>query len=195
MPGANVLIVFYSRTGVTETQALAAGAGAVQARATIRLRRLRDAADEKTICAHAKWVENRDRMNKEYVTPAGTDAAWADVIILAAPHGFGASSPEIAGFLSLLRSLGPGGTLSKKIGGAFVSTSLTGDQDPGVASILSSFESVGMTALPLVQFTEENEAGSVVSPRPEAEHSQELAQAQSYGRTLAHTAVVLKSEQ
>jgi len=137
--GANVLVVFYSRTGVTETQALAVGVGAIQARANIRLRRIRDAVDEKTISAHAKWVENRDRMNKEYVAPAAADAAWADAIILAAPYGFSASSSEVAGFLSLLRSLGPGGTLSKKIGGAFVSTSLMGDDDPGVASILSSF--------------------------------------------------------
>ena len=74
-------------------------------------------------------------MNKDYITPAETDAVWADVIVIAAPHGFGASSPEIAGFLSLLRSLASGGSLSKKTGGAFVSTSLTGDDDTGVASI------------------------------------------------------------
>jgi len=195
MPGANVLVVFYSRTGVTETQALAAAIGAGLARANIRLRRLPDAADEKTISAHAKWVENRDRMNKEYVTPAETDAAWADAIILAAPHGFSASSPEIAGFLSLLRSLASGGTLAKKTGGAFVSTSLTGDDDSGVASILSSFESVGMTALPLARSSEERDVGTAVSPGPEAEQSPELIRAQNYGRTLAHKAAALKSAQ
>jgi NAD(P)H dehydrogenase (quinone) len=193
--GANVLVVFYSRTGVTETQALAVGVGAIQARANIRLRRIRDAVDEKTISAHAKWVENRDRMNKEYVAPAAADAAWADAIILAAPYGFSASSSEVAGFLSLLRSLGPGGTLSKKIGGAFVSTSLMGDDDPGVASILSSFESVGMTALPLAQSIEQSVVGTAVSTNPAEEYTPELAQAQSYGRLLARKAAALKSNQ
>jgi NAD(P)H dehydrogenase (quinone) len=193
MPGANVLVVFYSRTGVTEMQALAVGVGAIQARANIRLRRLRDAADEKTISAHAKWVENRDRMNKDYITPAETDAVWADVIVIAAPHGFGASSPEIAGFLSLLRSVASGGSLSKKTGGAFVSTSLTGDDDTGVASILSSFESVGMTALPIAPSTEENEAPAAGSQEPER-YTPELMQAQIYGRTLAQKAAALKLE-
>jgi NAD(P)H dehydrogenase (quinone) len=191
MPGANVLVVFYSRTGVTEMQALAVGVGAIQARANIRLRRLRDAADETTISAHAKWVENRDRMNKDYISPAETDAVWADVIVIAAPHGFGASSPEIAGFLSLLRSLASEGSLSKKTGGAFVSTSLTGDDDPGVASILSSFESVGMTALPIAQSSEENKATAAASQGPE-QYTPELMQAQIYGRTLAQKAAALK---
>jgi multimeric flavodoxin WrbA len=193
MPGPNVLIVFYSRTGVTETQALASGVGAVQARASIRLRRLRDATDEKTISAHPKWVENRNRMNKEYLSPAEADAAWADAIILAAPHGFGASSPEIAGFLSLLRSSHPGAPLSKKVAGAFVSTSLLGDDDPGVASILSSFESMGMIALPLAQSANSRDVGPVASPSQATEYTLELAQAQDYGRLLADKAAALKS--
>jgi multimeric flavodoxin WrbA len=195
MQVANVLVVFYSRTGVTEKQALAAGAGAVEVRASVRLRRLRDATEEKTISAHAKWIENRDRMNKEYVTPGEEDAAWADAIILAAPHGFSASSPEIAGFLSLLRSLGAEGTFSKKIGGAFVSTSLTGDDDPGVASIFSTFESIGMAVHRLEQSSEDREVGTSASPKAEAAHSPEIAQAQSYGRTLARKAAALKSDQ
>ena len=45
----NALVVFYSRHGETERLALAAGVGAVQARANIRLRRLKDLADAATI--------------------------------------------------------------------------------------------------------------------------------------------------
>lgn len=193
MSGVNVLVVFYSRTGVTEMQALAVGVGAIEARANIRIRRLRDAADEKTISAHAKWVENRDRMNKDYAVPATVDADWADVIVVAAPHGFGASSQEIAGFLSLLRSLASSGSLSKKTGGAFVSTSLTGDDDTGVSSILSSFESVGMIAVPIAPFTKEIDSPAPIPQGPE-QYTPELAQAQIYGRTLAQKAAALKSQ-
>ena len=42
MSPVNVLVIFYSRSGATETLALAAAVGAVQARGSIRLRRLSD---------------------------------------------------------------------------------------------------------------------------------------------------------
>ena len=193
MSDANVLVVFYSRTGVTEAQALAASFGAIQGRANIRLRRLRDATDEKTISAHAGWVENRRRMSREYIPPAETDSAWADAIIVAAPHGFDASSPELAGFLSSLRSLGADGRLANKIAGAFVSTSLTGDDDPGAASILSVLASAGMTPVTLVEAARESDGAVDQAAGSQPEQSPELAQAQKYGHTIARRAASLKS--
>jgi hypothetical protein len=81
----NVLVVFYSRWGKTEKLALAAGVGAIQARANIRLRRLPDAASADTIAADAEWSENRERMKKDYIAPREIDAEWANLVILAAP--------------------------------------------------------------------------------------------------------------
>ena len=49
----NVLVVFYSRYGKAERLALAAGLGAIQAKANIRLRRVPDLADEAAIAADA----------------------------------------------------------------------------------------------------------------------------------------------
>jgi hypothetical protein len=86
MTGVNVLVVFYSRRGETEKLALAAGVGAIQARANIRLRHLRDLADPQTIQADASWRENLERMNKDYIAPREVDAQWADALILAAPE-------------------------------------------------------------------------------------------------------------
>lgn len=83
--GVNVLVVFYSRYGETETLALAAGVGAVQARANIRLRRLRDMANADTIAADSRWEQNLQRMTMDYIAPRGMDASWADVMILASP--------------------------------------------------------------------------------------------------------------
>jgi NAD(P)H dehydrogenase (quinone) len=82
---ANVLVVFYSRRGKTEKLALAAGVGAIQARANIRLRRLADLASAEAIAADAEWSENLARMKKEYIAPREIDAQWANVVILAAP--------------------------------------------------------------------------------------------------------------
>ena len=83
----NVMVVFYSRYGETERLALAAGLGAVEARANIRLRRLKDLANAETIERDPRWTENLERMLADYIPPREIDAGWADVILVA-------SSPE-----------------------------------------------------------------------------------------------------
>ncbi len=96
----NALVVFYSRHGETERLALAAGLGAVQARANIRLRRLKDLADPATIASDPLWTENLERMLLDYVAPRETDAAWADVILTAScPH----SPAEMEAYLNSLK--------------------------------------------------------------------------------------------
>jgi NAD(P)H dehydrogenase (quinone) len=82
---ANVMVVFYSRRGQTEKLALAAGVGAIQARANIRLRRLADLASPEAIAGDPEWRENLERMKKDYIAPREIDAQWANVVILAAP--------------------------------------------------------------------------------------------------------------
>jgi hypothetical protein len=101
LAAVNVLVVFYSRLGSTERLALAAAVGAVQGRANIRLRRVADAADEGTIASVPGWLENRDRMNREYVTPREADVGWADAILV----GITAGSPEAAVWSEWLKTL------------------------------------------------------------------------------------------
>lgn len=81
----NTLVVFYSRRGSTEKLALAAGVGAIQARANIRLRLLPGLTGAGTIAADAEWSENLERMKKDYIAPREIDAEWANLLILAAP--------------------------------------------------------------------------------------------------------------
>lgn len=70
----NVLVIFHSCTGNTETIALAAAVGAVQARANIRMRRLPDNSKESN--------ETLKRMRREYVPPTAADTQWADAVII-----------------------------------------------------------------------------------------------------------------
>lgn len=93
-----MLVVFFSRTGNTEKLALAAALGAVQAKANIRLRWLREDVDDQAIQALAGWKENRERMEKEYIAPRAADAEWADAIII----GAGGEPPELKAFLGSL---------------------------------------------------------------------------------------------
>lgn len=102
----NALVVFYSRYGNTEKLALAAGVGAIQARANIRLRRLADLAGPETIQADSAWRENLERMKKEYIPPREVDAQWADVLILAAPPAATAKADATAEMEQYLDSAG-----------------------------------------------------------------------------------------
>jgi NAD(P)H dehydrogenase (quinone) len=77
MTPINVLVIFCSRSGLTEKLALAAAVGAVQARANIRLRRL-PVDDEES----AESNEPLARMRREYVPPTPADAMWADAVIV-----------------------------------------------------------------------------------------------------------------
>ena len=86
MTPLDVLVVFYSRYGITEQLALAAGVGAIQMRGSIRLRRLPDLAEAEAIRADAVWSGNLERMKKDYIAPREVDAQWAKVLILAAPR-------------------------------------------------------------------------------------------------------------
>jgi len=85
MSDVNVLVVFYSRRGETEKLATAAGVGAIQARANLRLRRLKDLADAETIARDPVWKAALERLNMDYIAPREIDAQWADVILVASP--------------------------------------------------------------------------------------------------------------
>ena len=100
----NVLVVFYSRYGETERLALAAGLGAIQEEALIRLRRLADHADAATIAGDTAWAASLSRMQRDYVTPRPADPVWADLIILATP---GRSDGEVEGYAASLPECGP----------------------------------------------------------------------------------------
>jgi hypothetical protein len=100
----NVLVVFYSRYGDTERLALAAGLGAIQEEANIRLRRLADRAGADTIAGDAAWASALARMQRDYVTPRPADAAWADVILLASPAR---SDGEVEAYTASLPDCGP----------------------------------------------------------------------------------------
>ena len=79
----NVVVVFYSRYGATEQLALAAGVGAIQAHANIRVRRLKELAGAETIARDPRWVENLERMNRDYIPPREIDVDWAEVLLVA----------------------------------------------------------------------------------------------------------------
>jgi NAD(P)H dehydrogenase (quinone) len=138
MSDVNVLVVFYSRFGTAERLALAAGVGAIQARANIRLRRVADHADAATIDADASWRENLDRMNRDYVVPRPADPQWADVIVLATPPD---SQAEIESYCSTLRSIGP-------MAGKIAAPLASGADESALTPIYAAAACAGLVVVP-----------------------------------------------
>jgi hypothetical protein len=114
MGDVNILVTFWSRTGVTERLALAAALGAVQAKAKIRLRWLRETVDDRELGSIPEWRENRERMGKEYVAPREADVPWADGLIVAIPSSLSPDAPELKTYLDTLAAAHREGKLRSK---------------------------------------------------------------------------------
>ena len=138
MGDINALVVFYSRYGATEKLALAAGLGAIQADANIRLRRIADGADAPTIAADVQWKKNLDRMNRDYVAPRPADPVWADVIILATPAE---SSSEVESYVASLSSLG-------SMNGKLAAPLAPGNREAALKPIYSAAACCGLIVTP-----------------------------------------------
>ena len=138
MGDINALVVFYSRYGTTEKLALAAGLGAIQADANIRLRRVADSADAASIAADTNWKKNLDRMNRDYVAPRPADPVWADVIILATPAE---SSTEVESYVA---SLPATGSMSGKLAAPLA----PGNRESALKPIYSAAACCGLIVTP-----------------------------------------------
>jgi NAD(P)H dehydrogenase (quinone) len=165
MSDVNVLIVFYSRGGTAEQLGLAAGVGAIQARANIRLRRVADAGDPQSAAATAGWSEHLERMNRDYVAPRPADPGWADVIVMVTPRG---SSAEVEAYCGALRAQGV-------VSGKIAAPLAAGDDEAALRPIYAAAACAGM----------------IVAPFPR-ESGDPLAAAGEFGRRVTQMARALK---
>jgi hypothetical protein len=108
-----VVVAFYSRCGSTETRALTAAVGSVNARALIRMRRMPDASD--ALPDDAGCAAETARMRKEYVPPTETDIAGAEALIVAVPPGADAAAPLWRPLTQGLSALASQGKLHGKV--------------------------------------------------------------------------------
>jgi hypothetical protein len=160
MSALEVLVIFHCRTGETEHRALAAALGAVQGKATIRLRRLAD-GDGKLGDAEAVA-----RMCKEYVPPNEADVVRADAVIVVPPPDFTLQAAEWDAFLSLLSRLGAEGNLRNKLG-------LVSGTDDVVGPLTSVLQNAGLVVM---EVSAEN---PIQQGRELVVHAQALKQARS----------------
>jgi hypothetical protein len=131
---SNVLVMFQADTEHTEQMALAVGVGAVEAEASIRLRRL--AAPGAVEVAH-----------KGYGKLQAADLLWANTVVI----GLESPTPrteELGGLLSLLSEIGPG-DLNGKQAWTFNPEGLISGGSEAQNLVESALRVAGMVVLPM----------------------------------------------
>jgi multimeric flavodoxin WrbA len=138
MPAENILVTFWSRTGKTEKLALRAALGAVQAKAKIRLRWLREVVEDSELDSIPEWRVNRERMSKEYIEPRENDFAWADGMVIAIPAGLSLAATELKMYLNAFATARSSGKLRSRAAAVIVSGRTASDDDHSAAALLSA---------------------------------------------------------
>jgi hypothetical protein len=169
-----VVVAFYSRCGTTETRALTAAVGSVNARALIRMRRMPD--DPGAPEGDAACAAEAARMRKEYVPPTEVDITGADALIVAVPPGRGVTAPEWTPLMRMLADLASQGKLRGKAAAV-----VGGGDAQANAAFGSALQALGFTMVP--PDAVDAQAGSPDS----------LTHARAYGRLVAETSRAMKS--
>lgn len=149
MSSPNVLIAFYSRSGVTERLAGAIAEGAKRAGAEVRIRRAREVASPEAMARAAGWAESAAAMNQRHEAPTEADAEWADAIAFGSPTRFGSIASELKAYIDSLGGLWYRGGMVGKAGAAFTTTSTThGGNETTILSLYPVMAHLGLIIVP-----------------------------------------------
>ncbi|HEX4767852.1 MAG TPA: NAD(P)H:quinone oxidoreductase [Lichenihabitans sp.] len=197
----NVLIAFYSRSGVTEALALGIAEGARASGAEVRLRRAREFVGPEVMAKAAGWAENANRMNAAYEAPTEADAEWADAIVLGTPTRFGNASAELKAYIDSLGGLWFQGKLNGKAGSVFCSTSTPhGGNESTIISLYNPMAHLGLIIVPtgyadaaMFKAGTPYGASAVSGQTAEKPTEDDLAVARFQGKRVADVAKALKA--
>jgi NAD(P)H dehydrogenase (quinone) len=149
MADINVLIAFYSRSGVTEALAKGIAEGAAKEGAEVRLRRARELVSPEVMAQAPGWLESAELMNALYPAPTADDAVWADAVVFGTPTRFGNTSSELKAYIDGLGGLWAQGKLNGKAGAAFCSTSTThGGNETTILTLYAPLAHLGFIIVP-----------------------------------------------
>lgn len=201
MPSSDVLIAFYSRSGVTEKLALAVAEGARTAGAQVRLRRARGVVSREVMALAPGWSEQPEAMNDRYDAPTEADAEWADAIVFGTPTRFGAVSSELKAYIDGVGGLWFQGRLNGKAGSAFgSSSSFHGGNESTLISLYNPMAHLGLIIVPLgyadpIMFKAGTPYGATSVSNNEARppSADDLEVAGYQGRRVAQVAAALRA--
>ena len=118
---ARIAVVYYSSTGSNHRLAEAFVAGASEAGAEVRLRRIAETAPAEVIERNSAWAEHLEA-TKDIETATPDDLAWADGFVIGGPARFGQPSAQLKQFIDTTSGVWSAGQLVGKPATGFTST-------------------------------------------------------------------------
>ncbi|MFD8419560.1 NAD(P)H:quinone oxidoreductase [Streptomyces sp. NPDC059466] len=200
-PTAHVAVVYYSATGTVFTLADGIRAGAADAGAEVRLRRVTETAPAQAVARNGAWM---DHISATQHIPVATheDLLWADAVVFGTPSRFGNVAAQLKAFIDTLSGLWHQDLLADKVYSGFTSTaSRHGGQESTLLALYNSVYHFGGVIVPPGYKDHvidgpgnpygtghvTGEAGDI------AVGEESLSAARAQGRRVAETAAALKA--
>jgi NAD(P)H dehydrogenase (quinone) len=118
--GAKVAVIYYSATGNVHALAEAIAAGAADAGAEVRLRRVPELAPDAAVDANPAWRAHTDATAHVEVA-THDDLTWADAYAFGSPTRYGNIAAQLKQFIDTTGGLWAAGQLQDKAATAFTS--------------------------------------------------------------------------
>lgn len=143
-----ITVVYYSATGNVASMAHALAAGAREAGADVRVRRVHETAPAEAVAANSKWQAFVDSCEDEFV--ALDDLEWADGLAFGFPTRFGGPVSQLKAFLDTTGGLWFKGALVDKVCTSFTSASTNhGGLETTILAMNNHFYHWGSVIMPL----------------------------------------------
>ena len=113
-----VAVIYYSATGTTYDVARAIEAGAKEAGAEVRFRKVHELAPEEAIKSNEVWSDHRLK-TQDVEEASNDDLEWADAIILGTPTRYGLPTAQLKQFIDGTGGLWGSGKLVNKVVSSF----------------------------------------------------------------------------
>jgi NAD(P)H dehydrogenase (quinone) len=194
MAGVKVSVIYYSSTGNTHQMAEAVAAGAKEAGAEVRLRKVQELAPESAIAQNPAWKAHHEKTRDQ---PAASldDLEWADAIILGSPTRFGLMASQLKQFIDTTGGLWFQGKLANKVAAGFATASNPhGGQEATILSLYHTFYHWGAIVAapgytdPITFTTGGNPYGASATGTDKGVTEAELAGARYMGKRVATVA-------
>ena len=145
---ARVAVIYYSSTGNVHRLAEAIAAGAEEAGAQVRLRRVPELAPDEAIDANPAWRQHLDAV-RHVPTATLDDLSWADAYALGSPTRFGNIASQLKQFIDTTGGLWQQGVLAGKPATGFTSAfNRHGGNESTTLALYNTFHHWGSIIVP-----------------------------------------------
>jgi NAD(P)H:quinone oxidoreductase type IV len=139
----NVAVIYYSATGTVHELAESIAAGARDAGAEVRLRKVTELAPAIAIASNPAWQAHADA-TQDVPVATPDDVVWADGVIFGSPTRFGNVASQLKQFLDTLGGLWAQGQLADKVYSGFTASATThGGQESTLLALYHSVHHFG----------------------------------------------------